>query len=110
MTVVPTSRLNDALRRYGRAARLVRTPPATIRILVSDLSPLKHSDLPADGISAEGLVLLDAGNSAPREGERIVDGEIVWLVRSTVPVEPDAPAARARLYRLQLANHAGGSL
>ena len=107
MSVIPTSRLTAALRRYGRAARLQRTPAAEIRILVSDLSPLKHSDLPADGISAEALVLLPAGADRIREGESIADGDVRWLVRSAVPFAPDAAAAQSRLYQLHLANDGG---
>ena len=107
MSVIPTSRLTAALRRYGRVARLDRPQAADIRILVSDLAPLKHSDLPADGISAAALALLPAGADRLREGERIADGEVRWLVRSAVPFAPDAAAGAARLYQLHLANDGG---
>lgn len=107
MSVIPTSRLTGALRRYGRAARLDRTEAIEIRLLVSNLAPLKHADLPADGISAEALALLPAGIDRMHEGDRIADGEVRWLVRSAVPLAPDAAPDEARLYQLQLANNAG---
>lgn len=112
MSVIPASRLAAALRRYGRAARLDRQGAAEIRILVSDLAPLKHSDLPADGISAEALALLPAGMDRLREGERIADGEMRWLVRSAVPFTPDsasdAGGGLPRLYQIHLADDGGG--
>ena len=74
MTIIPTGRLAAALRRYGRAARLEPTPPVEIRLLVSDLAPLKHGDLPADGIRAEALALLPAEAASPREGDAITAG------------------------------------
>lgn len=105
MSVIPTTRLTVALNRYGRPARLQRRTAVEIRMLVSDLVPLKHSDLPADGISAEALALLPAGAASPREGEPIADGDVRWLVRSAVPFAPDASNAGPRLYQLQLADH-----
>ena len=107
MSLIPASRLATALTRYGRVARLGRQPVGEIRLLVSDLAPLKHSDLPADGITAEALALLPAGMNRVREGERIADGEVRWLVRSAVPLAPDAAQDQPRLYQLQLA-HDGG--
>ena len=108
MTLIPASRIADALRRYGHAATLRRAGNPGIRLLVSDLAPMKHSDLPADGISAEALVMLPAGQARPQEGEVIEAGEVRWIVRSAMPVgEPGrAPGTRRPgFYQLQLANH-----
>lgn len=110
MTLVPSSRIADALRRYGRVATLRRTGNPRIRLLVSDLAPFRHSDLPADGISAEALAMLTADEPRPQEGEVILAGEVRWIVRSAMPVgERDRPAGAAgsRFYQLQLANHQG---
>jgi len=110
MTLIPASRIADALRRYGRAATLGRAGDPRIRLLVSDLAPIKHSDLPADGISAEALAMLPAGEARPQEGEMIFAGEARWIVRSAMPLgerDRQAGAAGPGFYQLQLANHQG---
>lgn len=88
MTLLSTARLEAALHRYGRPARLVAADVVQIRLLVSDLAPLKHGDLPADGLRAEALALLPPATEAPREGDAIADGTARWIVRSAVPVAP----------------------
>ncbi|MGC6453392.1 MAG: hypothetical protein ACON31_05750 [Candidatus Puniceispirillaceae bacterium] len=110
MTLIPSSRIADALRRYGHPASLRRPGNPQIRLLVSDLSPLRHSDLPADGISAEALAMLPDAESRPREGEVIIAGDARWIVRSAMPIgdphrRPDANGSG--FYQLQLANHQG---
>jgi len=108
MTVIPASRLADALRRYGQAATLRRRGVPSIRMLISDLAPIKHSDLPAYGISAEALVMVPAGEARPQEGEVIVAGAARWIVRNAVPVGGGSGGQRQTFYQLQLANHQGG--
>lgn len=108
MTIIPTGRLAAALRRYGRAARLELTPPVEIRLLVSDLAPLKHGDLPADGIRAEALALLPAEAASPREGDAITAGGTSWIVRSAVPVAA-TDTRRGGVFQLHLASAAGSA-
>jgi len=113
MTLIPASRIADALRRYGHAARLRRAGTPDIRLLVSDLAPMKHSDLPADGISAEALAMLPAGQARPQEGEIIEAGAVHWIVRSAMPVGESGRQAGTRhpgFYQLQLANHPANHL
>lgn len=107
MTLIPTSRLADALRRYGLAAVLRRAGDPGIRLLVSDLAPIKHSDLPADGISAEALAMLPPGAARPQEGEVIQAGDIRWIVRSAMPVGDRETTTAPRFFQLQLATHQG---
>ena len=107
MTPIDTSRFHAALRRYGQAGRVERTPVMPLHLLVSDLAPMKHSDLPADGIRAEALALVGAAHPSPREGETISAGEARWIIRAAVPVEVvdrnDTGAGGDRIYQLQLA-------
>ena len=107
MTVLSTGRLAAALRRYGRPARLGAAAPVEIRLLVSDLAPLKHGDLPADGLRAEALALLPAAADAPREGDAIAAGAAGWIVRSAVPVAAMDGAPGGRVFQLHLASAAG---
>lgn len=107
MTLIASSRLADALRRYGRGATLRRAGDPGIRLLVSDLAPIKHSDLPADGISAEALAMLPSGEARPREGEVIQAGDIRWIVRSAMPVGDREGGAGQGFFQLQLATHQG---
>ena len=107
MTPIDISRFHAALRRYGHAGRLVGERAASLHLLISDLAPMKHSDLPADGIRAEALALVEAAHAPPREGETIVAGDARWIVRAAVPVETGDEAGEEtgddRMYRLQLA-------
>lgn len=111
MTPIDISRFHTALRRYGHAGRLVGERTASLHLLISDLAPVKHSDLPADGIRAEALALVEAAHGPPREGETIVAGNARWIVRAAVPVETgdktddltDDMTGDDRMYRLQLA-------
>lgn len=107
MTPIDTSRFHAALRRYGQPGQIDRATAGHLHLLVSDLAPLKHSDLPADGIRAEALALVGAAAPPPREGETITAGRARWIVRAAVPVEgaigDGDGAAGGRIYRLQLA-------
>jgi hypothetical protein len=113
MTPIDTSRFHAALRRYGQAGRIDRDPVMPLHLLVSDLAPMKHSDLPADGIRAEALALVGAAHPPPREGETITAGAARWIIRAAVPVEVaarndtgasnDTWAGGDRIYQVQLA-------
>jgi hypothetical protein len=111
MTPIDTSRFHAALRRYGQAGQLDRDAASRLYLLVSDLAPMKHSDLPADGIRAEAMALVGAAAAPPREGETITAGRARWIVRAAVPldvaIEGDVGGADGtsgdRIYRLQLA-------
>lgn len=103
MTPLGTSRFHAALRRYGQSGQLDRPDAGPLYLLISDLAPMKHSDLPADGIRAEALALVGAAQSPPREGETIAAGRARWVVRAAVPVGVDDDAGKDRIYRLQLA-------
>ena len=109
MTLLSTARLEAALHHYGRPARLVAADTVQIRLLVSDLAPLKHGDLPADGLRAEALALLPPAAEAPREGDAIADGTARWIVRSAVPVTPRDGARGGAVFQLHLASAAGGA-
>lgn len=107
MTPINTSRFHAALRRYGQAGRIERASALPLHLLVSDLAPVKHSDLPADGIRAEALALVGVAEVPPREGETITAGQARWIVRAAVPVEVanagEAGSGGNRIYQLQLA-------
>ena len=107
MTLLGTSRFHAALRRYGQPGRLDRAGAGPLHLLISDLAPMKHSDLPADGIRAEALALVGAARTPPREGETIIAGQARWVVRAAVPAGVDDDASGDRIYRLQLAAASG---
>lgn len=107
MTPINTSRFHMALRRYGQAGRIERAVALPLHLLVSDLAPVKHSDLPADGIRAEALALVGMAEVPPREGETITAGRARWIIRAAVPVEiadgADSGSGGDRIYQMQLA-------
>lgn len=111
---LPYHRLQAALRRYGRAATLHppagdRSAPRAIHLLISDLSALRHSDLPSDGISAEALALVPQ-DIRPRDGQRILAADTGWRVLAALPLDDgDLPTGR-RLYQLQLAGEPAATL
>ena len=107
MTILSTARLAAALRRYGRPARLDAAAPVEIRLLVSRMAPLKHGDLPADGLRAEALALLPRRADAPREGDAITAGAASWIVRSAVPVTAGTGQPGGAVFQLNLASAAG---
>ena len=106
MTVLSTGRLAAALRRDGRPAPLEAAAPVQIRLLVSQMAPLKHGDLPADGLRAEALALLPRQAAAPREGDAAA-GAASWIVRSAVPVTATDDTTGGGVFQLHLASAAG---
>ena len=78
------------------------TAPVAIHLLISDLTALRHSDLPSDGISAEALALVPA-ITRPQDGQRIMAGDTGWRVLAALPLDEGTLPTGKRLYQLQLA-------
>ena len=94
-----------AIRQYGQSAQMNTAPPTAITLLVSQVTPLRHPDLPSEGMRAEALALVPAATGMPQDGSVVRGNSGGWQVESSVPldrIEASQPAPAMRLYQLQL--------
>jgi hypothetical protein len=66
-----------------------------ITLLVSQITPVRHSDLPNEGMRAEALMLVPAPKGMPPDGAVVRGAAGNWLVESAVPLDR-ADQARAQ--------------
>lgn len=112
MTLFSNARLAAAIRTYGQPAQMNAGAVVNagtvvdVTLLVSQITPVRHSDLPNEGMRADALMLVPALSGMPPDGA-VVSGEAgSWLVESAVPLDrADQPArqpAGVRLYQVQM--------
>lgn len=116
MTLFSATRMAAAIRQYGQIAEIDTEPPVAITLLVSQIAPLRHPDLPSEGMRGEALALVPAG--MPQDGQTLRSDGVVWQIESAVPLDRQADTGSEgaesqpvqRLYQLQLVRLHGGAV
>lgn len=88
-----TRRIISLMKRYGREGWLSgpgssQAPGGDrqkVQVLINDLRPMRHPDLPDGVIAAEG-VLFSAVRITPNAGMRLKIGQTVWILETIMPM------------------------
>jgi hypothetical protein len=102
MTPLSSKRIGALLQRYGQDARISGTVNGNASMLINEIKPFTHPDLPVDSIIADGLVL--GQHVQVLAGDVIESDAVRWQVQSAVPID----AAR-KLFQVQLTQIKPGS-
>jgi hypothetical protein len=102
MIPLSSKRIGALLQRYGQDARISGTANGKARMLINEIKPFTHPDLPEDSIIADGLVLGE--DVQVLAGDVIEIGAVRWQIQSAVPID----AAR-KLFQVQLTQIKSGS-
>ena len=113
MIHISSTRIAAVLRRYGTAGmmhlaerRQNHAAGHNILVLMHDLRPLRHPDLPDHVIAAEGVMMAPTAHP-PRPGSRLVVGSAQWVVETVTPIDAVKQSAPQQIFEVQLSQAPG---